>query len=48
MLVHLTRKQIADSPSIETHKPLSRQFEEEYHRHCASVTLAGLSITPGC
>lgn len=33
MLVKLTRKQIEDSPSVETHKPVSRQFEEDYHRH---------------
>jgi sporulation protein YlmC with PRC-barrel domain len=33
MLVKLTRKQIEDSPSIETHKPVSRQYEEEYHRY---------------
>jgi hypothetical protein len=31
--VRLTRKQIEDSPSIESHKPVSRQFEEEYHRY---------------
>ncbi len=31
--VHLTRKQIEDSPSIEWHKPVSRQYEEEYHRY---------------
>lgn len=31
--VHLTRKQIETSPSIDTHKPVSRQFEEEYYRH---------------
>ncbi len=31
--VKLTRKQIEDSPAIETHKPVSRQYEEEYHRH---------------
>jgi hypothetical protein len=31
--VNLTRKQIEDSPSIETHKPVSRQFEAEYHRY---------------
>jgi len=29
----LTRKQIEDSPSIELHKPVSRQYEEEYHRY---------------
>jgi hypothetical protein len=33
MLVNLTRKQIEDSPAIETHKPVSRQFEEEYHSY---------------
>jgi hypothetical protein len=31
--VNLTRKQIEDSPAIESHKPLSRQYEEEYHRY---------------
>ena len=33
MRVNLTQKQIEDSPSIETHKPVSRQYEEEYHRY---------------
>jgi sporulation protein YlmC with PRC-barrel domain len=33
MLVNLTRKQIEDSPPIERHKPVSRQYEEEYHRY---------------
>jgi uncharacterized protein YrrD len=31
--VNLTRKQIEDSPAIESHKPVSRQYEEEYHRY---------------
>ena len=31
--VRLTRQQIEKSPSIEWHKPVSRQFEEEYHRY---------------
>jgi uncharacterized protein YrrD len=31
--VDLTRKQIEDSPSIELHKPVSRQYEEEYYRY---------------
>ncbi len=31
--VKLTRKQIEESPALEWHKPVSRQFEEEYHRH---------------
>jgi len=31
--VDLTRKQIEDSPPIELHQPVSRQYEEEYHRY---------------
>ena len=31
--VNLTRKQIEASPSIESHKPVSRQYEEEYARY---------------
>ena len=31
--VKLTRKQIEGSPSIESHKPVSRQYEEEYYRY---------------
>lgn len=31
--VNLTRKQIEDSPSIELHKPVSRQYETEYYRY---------------
>ena len=33
LLVNLTREQIEKSPSIDEHKPVSRQQEEEYHRH---------------
>jgi len=33
LLANLTRKQIENSPSIDTHKPVSRQFEEEYYRY---------------
>ncbi|MGA2247359.1 MAG: PRC-barrel domain-containing protein [Verrucomicrobiota bacterium] len=33
MRINLTRKQIEDSPAVETHKPVSRQFEAEYHRY---------------
>jgi len=33
LVVNLTRKQIEESPSIETHKPVSRQYEEEYYRY---------------
>ena len=31
--VNLTRKQIEDSPAIESHKPVSRQYEEDYYRY---------------
>ena len=31
--VNLTRKQIESSPSIDLHKPVSRQSEEEYYRY---------------
>jgi uncharacterized protein YrrD len=31
--VNLTRKQIEDSPPIESHKPVSRQYEAEYYRY---------------
>jgi sporulation protein YlmC with PRC-barrel domain len=31
--VKLTRIQIENSPSIDSHKPVSRQYEEEYHRY---------------
>jgi PRC-barrel domain len=33
LLVNLTREQIEKSPSIDEHKPVSRQQEEEFHRH---------------
>jgi hypothetical protein len=33
LLVHLTREQIEKSPPIELHKPVSRQYEEEYYRY---------------
>jgi len=31
--VNLTRRQIENSPPIELHKPVSRQYEEEYFRY---------------
>jgi hypothetical protein len=31
--VNLTRKQIENSPSIDAHKPVSRQYEIEYYRY---------------
>lgn len=33
LLVNLTRHEIENSPLIESHKPVSRQYEEEYHRY---------------
>lgn len=33
MLVQLTLKQIEECPAVETHKPVSRQYEERYNRH---------------
>jgi hypothetical protein len=33
LLVNLTRQQIENSPLIESHKPVSRQYEEAYHRY---------------
>lgn len=31
--INLTRKQIEGSPSIDTHRPVSRQYEENYYRY---------------
>ncbi len=31
--IGLTKKQIEDSPSVSSEKPVSRQFEETYYRH---------------
>lgn len=31
--VNLTKKQIENSPPIESHKPVSRQYEAEYYRY---------------
>lgn len=31
--INLSRKQIEGSPVISSHKPVSRQYEEEYHRY---------------
>jgi len=33
MVVNLSRKKIEDSPPIEAHMPVSRQFEERYHQY---------------
>ena len=31
--IKLTRKQIEDSPSINSHRPVSRQYEQDYYRY---------------
>jgi hypothetical protein len=31
--VKLTKKQIESSPALASHKPVSRQYEEEYYRY---------------
>jgi uncharacterized protein YrrD len=33
LLSHLTKAQIEASPAIESHRPISRQFEIDYYRH---------------
>ena len=33
LCVNLTRKQIEESPLIESHKPVSRQYEEQYYQY---------------
>lgn len=33
LLVNLTRKQIENSPAVGMHKPVSRQYEEDYYRY---------------
>ena len=33
LLVNLTRQQIENSPAIDSHEPVSRQYENEYYRY---------------
>jgi hypothetical protein len=33
LLANLSRKQIENSPAIDLHKPVSRQYEEEYYQY---------------
>jgi uncharacterized protein YrrD len=52
LLVNLTRQQIEASPSIDAHKPVSRQHEEEFHQYygynyyAESMPLWGLAGYP--
>lgn len=51
--VNLTRDQVKNSPDIDTHQPVSRQMEHEYHRYYAygnywgGPYLWGTSAYPG-
>jgi hypothetical protein len=50
--VDLSRQQIAASPSIDSHRPVSRQFEEDYYRYYGwpnywdASALSGMAIAP--
>lgn len=50
--VNLTRKQIEDCPPVETHQPVSRQYEVDYHRYYGwpeyweSGAMSGMAIFP--
>jgi uncharacterized protein YrrD len=52
LIIDLKRQQIADSPAIESHKPVSRQWEDEYYRHYgwptywAGDTMTALGASP--
>ena len=45
--VNLTKKQIEDSPSISSDKPVSRQFEESYYRRLFLADVLGRSLYVG-
>ena len=45
--VALTKKQIEDSPSLDSHKPVSRQFEDEYYGYYGWPTYWGGSSVWG-
>ena len=45
--VDLTKKQIEDSPALDSDKPVSRQFEEEYHGYYGWPMYSGGSNTWG-
>ena len=45
--INLTKKQIEDSPSLDSDKPVSRQFEERYYGYYAWPTYWGGPYTWG-
>jgi hypothetical protein len=44
--VNLTRQQIENSPAIESHKPVSRQYVEEYYRRGETWGVGGFPEAP--
>jgi uncharacterized protein YrrD len=46
LLVSLTRQQIENSPAIESHKPVSRQYVEEYYRGGETWGVGGFPEAP--
>lgn len=43
----LTKREIEDSPPLETHLPVSRQYEEALAKHYAWTPYWGMSVDPG-
>jgi sporulation protein YlmC with PRC-barrel domain len=46
LFVNLTRQQIENSPAIESHKPVSRQYDEEYYRAVDTWGVDGFPEAP--
>jgi PRC-barrel domain len=47
LVVNLTRQQIEKSPAIESHKPVSRQYEELYYPYYGGETWGGGRFSRG-
>ena len=47
MLVDLTKKEIEESPAIETHAPVSNQYEGLYNGYYGFPELLGWSVRLG-
>ena len=45
--VDLTKKQIEDSPSLDSHKPVSHQFEQAFYGHYGYPTYWGGPFSVG-
>ena len=45
--INLTKRQIEDSPSLNTHKPVSHQFEQAYYGHFGWPTYWGTPLPVG-